>query len=84
MKNNDDFSTLNLAKERTKLAGVRTSLSFVRTMLVCLSVAFAFMKIDKNKPIDTFTIILFIVSGICFVLAILSYFFVIKHINNDK
>ncbi len=42
------------------------------------------MKLDKNKPMDAFTIILFIVSGICFMLAILSYFFIIKHINNDK
>ena len=42
------------------------------------------MKLDKNKPMDAFAIILFIVSGICFMLALLLYFFIIKHINNDK
>ena len=36
MKNDDDFSTLNLAKERTELAGVITSLLFVRTNLLCV------------------------------------------------
>ncbi len=36
MKNDDNFSTLNLAIKRTELAGVRTSLSFVRTNIPCV------------------------------------------------
>ena len=65
---------LDLAKKRTMLACMRTMMSFFRTAVVCLSLAFAFMKLDKEHPIDGFTIALFVISGLVFVWGIVDYF----------
>ena len=64
----------NLNAKNVILTALNTSLSFVRTALVCLSVAFAFMKIDKTNPIDAFTITMFVLSGIFVVWAVIIYF----------
>ncbi len=65
-----------LSKERTILAGTRTLLSYIRTSLVCISVAFAFIKLDKNNPIDWLTITLFVFAGIFFALGTIQYLLV--------
>lgn len=63
-----------LSKKRTMLSAKRTLLSHVRTALVVLSLAFAFMKLEKEKPIDAFTIILFVLSGVFLIVGIIDYF----------
>ena len=77
---------LQLSKKSTRLASIRTFLSYIRTALVCLSVAFGFMKIDKNQPIDAFTIILFILSAISIIFGIITIIStnnLINKISND-
>ncbi len=64
-------NSLQLSIKRTKLASIRTLLSYIRTAIVLLSLAAAFVKIGNAKvhdPIIVITIIiaiaLIIVGGI--------------------
>ena len=66
------------------LTALNTSLSFVRTALVCLSVAFAFMKIDKENPIDAFTIIMFVFSAVFVIWGIVVYVKAKTFCNNQE
>lgn len=71
----------SLAKKRTMLAGVRTLLSHIRTSIVILSLAFAFMKLDKNNPIDALTIVLFVLSGVFLIIGVIDFFATKKYVG---
>ena len=64
-----------LAKKRTELSYQRTSQSYFRTALTCISVAFAFIKLDKKHPFDGFTIFLFVIALACILASILIFTF---------
>lgn len=63
MKNEKEIN-FKLNEKNVMLTAFNTLLSFVRTSLVCLSVAFAFMKLDKINPIDFFTVTMFVLSAV--------------------
>jgi len=80
------MNKLELSKKRTILASRRTLLSYIRTSIVCISLSFAYMKIDKSSPIDAFTIILFCLSGFFLIVGLVDYFLTNKSVNtiSDK
>ncbi|MFI3228741.1 MAG: DUF202 domain-containing protein [Bacillota bacterium] len=77
---NNENNKLILSAKRTTLANKRTFLSYFRTSVGCLSVAFAFIKLHENEPIDPFTIILFVLSGIFMIVGIAETLVVKKEI----
>lgn len=77
-----DNKNLELAKKRTHLADMRTFLSYVRTSLLSLSVALAFIKLDKEKPLDVYSISLLALSGIILVIGVIQYFITIRSIKD--
>lgn len=72
---------LELSKKRTILASRRTLLAYFRTSIVCISLSFAYMKIDRTNPIDAFTIILFCLSGIFLIVGLIDYFLTNKSVH---
>lgn len=78
------MGSTNLNAHTAMLASIRTFLSYVRTTLVCFSVAFASMQLNKTHPIDDFTILMFTLSGVFLVLGILTLVWTIIKIKNIK
>ena len=64
------------------LAATRTLLSHFRTTAVIISLAFAIMKLNQNEPIDAFTIILFVLSGLFLVMGFVDFFVTKYYIKN--
>ncbi len=73
-----------LSLKRTALSCKRTLLSHFRTSLVCLSVAFAFIKLDKENPIDGFTITMIVLSALFLIAGVVEYIFYIKNLKKHK
>ncbi len=67
-------TNLQLAQKRTKLANIRTFLSYIRTSLLSLSVALAFVKLDKENPLDFYSITLLIFSAIFLIIGLVNFF----------
>jgi putative membrane protein len=73
-----------LALQRTVLANVRTFLSFLRTSMYFLVAGLSIrslLHLGENDPIH---IVLYVVSGIIFVLGLVTYFRHKKHIRQSK
>lgn len=77
-----DNKNLELAKKRTNLANMRTFLSYFRTSLISLSVALALIKLEKEKPLDAYSITLLALSGIILVVGIIHAYLSFRSIDN--
>lgn len=72
MKENIDSGSYKLSKKRTLLAAERTALSYVRTCLVCFSVALTLLKIDTTRPVDGYIVVMIVLSFLSLVGAVLT------------
>ncbi len=66
-------NTLLLSIKRTKLASLRTLLSYVRTAIVLLSLAAAFVKIGSAEIHDPLIIITIVIAVILLVIGGISH-----------
>ncbi len=78
---NTQQNEFELAVKRTILSNKRTFMTYFRTSIGCLSVAFAFIKLHEDDPIDPFTICLFVLSGFFMVVGVVETLITKKSIN---
>ncbi|MGN1223140.1 MAG: DUF202 domain-containing protein [Christensenellales bacterium] len=71
-----------LSEKSTKLAGKRTLLSYIRTSVVCISLAIGFIKLDKEHPFDFATITLFCFAGFFLIFGFIDYFLTVHYIKS--
>lgn len=70
-----------LAIERTKLANERTFLAYFRTFLVILGTGVTILKLKIFADLESFGILLIIVSGIIIIIGIIRLFTVKRTIR---
>jgi putative membrane protein len=73
-----------LALQRTVLANVRTFLSFLRTSMYFLVAGLSIRSLLHLGDNDPIHIVLYVISGVIFVLGLLAYFRHKKHIRDNK
>ncbi|APY12235.1 hypothetical protein BWZ22_13820 [Seonamhaeicola sp. S2-3] len=70
-----------LAIERTKLANERTFLAYFRTFIVFLGTGLTILKLEFFSEMESFGIILLIISPIILVIGLIRLFYVKKLIK---